>query len=479
MQHNQTLKTLDGIAPLVMATNYYKSKLKKTDKEILLDKVNIVTNSIIKGNRKNWLLPYFEPVPLSTDILQEQLGRNYKQILSLLIDLKLVETDNRYLTTSTANKLSKTHGKDIAPKSKSYGFTSKAKAMQIVKTGIITNRVIKKILVAKSNDLNKYLKDKDVHNKIINNLTQLTFTIDSLKDALRIANVHEPQELKHREDCFNGLQELNTITTVKGLKSSNSFFYNAENKTGRVYNYYNNIPKEYRKHLRHQDGTQLVEIDLKNSQPLLLTLLLFEAVTGQANDTINTNTNTSKNVSIIRWFEANKKAIIKEIAPTKTDYNDLLKELDGLIENVSTGKFYEQLRYAAILQDLPAEMDYKVLKMSVLKCIFSYANTELSEMERVINYRYPYLLKFMRYIKLNRNHKEVSHLAQIYESSIFIDKTFNNLDNNTFAIPLHDSIICKVQDLDKIKTLVNNAITETFRLNATTTSKLLTTTYYA
>jgi hypothetical protein len=466
------LKSLNGLNDLVKETDYYKNKLKPTDKGLLIDKTNIVINHIINGNRNIWSIDYFQPIPLNAEILKKQLGRNYKEIISLLIDLDIIETDNKYLTALTATKITKQTNYKITAQSKNYGLTSTAKAMEIVKVGVLTKRIEKKIIETKESELNEYLKDKKVHSKIINNLKYLTFTISDLQVALELVKLNNETEIDHYTDCFNALQDLNNITGVNEFKTSLNFFYSANNKVGRVYHYYTTIPKQYRHHLRHSDGSRLVELDLKNSQPLILMLLYFKAVTHTISD-IPTTKSTNVNSDILYWFDTNKENLIKTIAPTETDFIMLTAELNMLFEEMVNGTFY-----SSISDDMLDETSYKELKVNVLKSFYSYPNDKLSETETIIKNAYPYFFKFIRLIKKERSNKELSHLAQIYESSIFIDKVFTELDINMFAVPVHDSILVKENDLHVVKKIITEAIVDTFSISSALALQLLSTTKY-
>lgn len=465
------LKSLNGLNTLVKETDYYKNKLKPTDKNLLIDKTNIVIHNIVNANRHIRTIQDYQPTALNVQILKHQLGRNYKEIINLLLDIDIIETDNKYLTSSTANKISKETNFKVNPQSKNYGLTANAKQMQIAKVGVLTKRIEKKILITKAKELDHYLKD-DVHFKIINNLKDLTFIINNLDEALELIDLKNQIVTDHATDCFNALHKLNDITSIEQLKTSLDFFYSANNKGARVFHYYSNIPKLFRENLRHSDGTRLVELDLKNSQPLILTLLFFKAVTSTIND-IPTAKNTKANNNVVNWFDANRNTLIKSIAPTQTEFLMLTAELNLLFDEMVNRTFY-----STILDEMQVQISEKQVKKNVLKSLYSYPNEKLTETDSIIKNLYPYFFEFIRLIKKLRSNKELSHLAQLYESNVFIDKVFTQLDSNIFAIPVHDSLLVKESDLHLVKRIIIEAIADTFSIDTSLAYKLISTSIY-
>lgn len=466
------LNSLKGLNKLIIETDFYKKKKKSTDKKLVIDKSNIIINSIINGNKHNWNIEDYEPIPLNVDILKKQLGRDYKKFINLLINLEIIKTDNGFISSGLAKNLTHTKGVKVSPQSKKYGLTLKAKAMEIAKVGVLTERIEKKIVKIKQDDINQYIKDKDVHYKILNNIKHLTFSINTLEDALNLAKIEDKTKLNHYTNSFNELIELNKNTTLEGLKNSIVFHYSANNKVGRVYHYYTNTPKVYREHLRHSDGSVLVELDLKNSQPLILMLLFFKAVTYTKNN-IPLSESIHINNDIILWFENNKEDLIKTIAKTNSEFLELTTELDILFDKMIEGSFYK-----SIAESIGNSIDYKGLKIRVLKSFFSYPNENLSETEIIIKNKYPYFFEFILQIKKQRSNKELSHLAQIYESSIFINKVFKELNEDVFAIPIHDSIITTESDVYIVKRIITEAIADTFKVSTALAFQLITTTRY-
>jgi hypothetical protein len=136
------------------------------------------------------------------------------------------------------------------------------------------------------------------------------------------------------------------------------------------------------------------------------------------------------------------------------------------------GEFYQSL------QDGLNQDDYSQLKVNVLKTIFKTPKKYLSKDEKVIEAEYPYFLKFMRYVKIQRSNKELAHLTQIYESTIFIDKVFGKLGKDVFALPVHDSIITTEKYKDEVQKTIVNSIVETFKLETEIAEKLLNKSYY-
>lgn len=475
------LKSINKLHRLVEQTDLYKSKIKRSDRELLIDKSNLIIDTIVRGNRHCYGIQDYEPVNLNNEILRTQLGTNYKEILCMLIDLDIIQTDNSYMSTSIAKRLTSTTNRTYFAKSKSYGLTDSAKKMDIKNVGVLNERTIKRINKHRINIIKSYLKDNEIHAKIIYNTTNLYFNLTDEEQALGNIIIDNDTQFNHLSQIFKDLLNLNTLKTTDDLMRSNNYFYNANNKVGRVYHYYTTIPKYFRKQLRHTDGTKLAEIDLRNSQPLILGLIFRQAILNEATPNFLIN-NTYINTSVLKWFDANKTKLV-DVNPT------VIRELDALLKELFEGTFYKTIQNKATELGVSLGANIDEIKKEILKTFYKINSKvgpgecqdptcELTT-EDVISSIFPNFIKFIRRIKSERHYKELSHIAQIYESQIFINRTFPNLKHaKDFAVPIHDSLIVKVTEIDYYKDLLINSFTSVFNVDREIASYLLKVEYY-
>jgi hypothetical protein len=395
------LNSIDGLHTAVKQTNYYKSKGDKI-KPILLDKVNFILNAIWLGNMHHWELSQFKPVPLHNKILRNMLGRyEAENIIKLLQEMDVIQVNHSYI---------------IGKESKKYGLTDNAKTFKYIQVGILSGRMEKKILNYKNDLLNYYLKDKIIHSKIIHNLTKLSFNPATPK-ALTALNQNEKgtDKDKYYKSTYQALQEMNGYTSINQYIKCSNFYYTQSKKVNRVFHYFSTIPKPYRESLTLKDGTLLAEIDLKNSQPLIIGL---NYLNGKA-----MHTTTDK----------------------------------MLLGDILEGNFYNRIaKHALNKGDLEMHnlytSNYGKFKATVLGqgMYFNYVPLEaVKNAETYLMGVYPDFMKYLREKKRVNGYKSISIEAQQIEAGIFINDLFTRLDNNHFAVPVHDSIIVKSNDVNQ------------------------------
>lgn len=410
------LYSIDGLHTTVKQTDYYKGKGNKI-KPVLLDKVNFLIDAIIKGNRHHWELSQYKPIPLHHKILRKMMGRYENEtIIELLQEMDILQVNHSYTSTGYANKLTK-QGVKSKPESKKYGLTDTAKTMKVIKVGVLSERMEKKILQYKKELINHYLKDNTIHSKIIYNLTNLRFN-PSHPEVIKALNEvdTDTDQGKYYQDTYKALQELNQYNFISQYMECPHFYYTQSKNVNRVFHYYSTIPKPYRESLTLKNGTTLAEIDLKNSQPLIIGLNYIRSRNGKLTDTDT----------------------------------DLLNDIVG-------GNFYKRIAdYAYLNEDVELynlyHTDYSKFKATILGqgLYFQYLPLEnIKDAEKYLLELYPNFMKYLREKKRIKGYKTVSIEAQQIESSIFINGLFKNLTDQEFAVPVHDSIMVKSGETDQ------------------------------
>jgi len=406
------LYSIPNLHKAVQSTGLYNSK-RPSEKQVLIDKCNWFIHSIVEGNKQHWDLFNYKPVPLSKEILKDVIGRTeYLNVKDLLEELGYITVDNKYSSASFIklyNDSRVSNGKkalELQPTSKKYALTDKAITTGILKVGIITSRMRTKIRKYKDEKINQYINDP-VHNKILNSITKIKFNphhtkaLNNLKNSQGITD----KDKYHRE-AYTELQELNSLNSIAEYAQSDSFYYTQSKNVNRVFHYYSTVPKAYRESLQLKSGGNLSEIDLRNSQPLIIAL---------------------------NYLKING----------KNDGSNLLKD-------VLSGGFYKAVADKAHANNdidtynLFAD-DYSKFKAQVLGqgLYFNYIPdlNKIKPMEAYLMELYPNFMRYIRNKKRTNGYKIISIEAQLVESSIFINGLYNRLKINDIAIPVHDSIV--------------------------------------
>jgi len=173
-------------------------------------------------------------------------------------------------------------------------------------------------------------------------------------------------------------------------------------------------------------GEKLLDIDLSNSQPCLLSYFLSD--TNKACETFPL---------------LNKEYQIPNFESTSTTYN-LFKE------KASNGQIYEYISETA-------GMDRQTAKMLFLKTLFSkpkYSRT------KTLKQLFPDVFEWINQFKMDNGcHKKMAIMLQKLESEIFIKHIYKTLNDEKYTVfTKHDSIVCKQSQMEEIKDRVESIL---------------------
>lgn len=239
------LSTIKGLPNLITQTPYYKGK-RPSEKNVLTDKCAWFINSIILGNRHNWSIQEYEAVPLNKTVLRNTLGRHETDlIIKQLEDLGYIEIDHSYISTSRINKINKkrkSEGQEpltLKAESKKYGLTDKAKKLGVTKVKVLSQRMEKKFWSHKQTQAKTYLNDKQIHSKILFNLTELHFNSNKAEPHLKEVETKNPNsdKLLHWQESFKTLTRFNDFKTIQEYIEQPQFYYMQSYWVKRVFHY--------------------------------------------------------------------------------------------------------------------------------------------------------------------------------------------------------------------------------------------------
>ena len=300
----------------------------------------------------------------------------------------------------------------------------------------------------------KWIEERKVENKGYNYLTKWIET-----DKLSIDWVRAKESIKEKKNQLLAGNEENKESKIQfythlqyaaAKRFDNEFTakdYNFDKKGHRLYSPLTNLPKALRGCLLY-DGKPLVGVDIKNSQPYLLSILFKESFWANyfRGDVKTKKTLKFRKLSIYKILEeVNINNIINSIKTFETLYGSDLQKVD-FFNLVFEGGLYKYIE--SHFKDYYPEdfIDEKVTKQQVLKIL--YSNDKIHFLEcyepcKLFNEFFPGIYPVINSIKSN-NYKNISWILQNIESYLMIDvicKRINKLYPFLPIYTVHDSIL--------------------------------------
>lgn len=330
-------------------------------------------------------------ISLSRNYLYCLLGKNYKQIINFLSqkEILIIKKGKSGKETYVAKNFVNGNNSLIA-QSKQYKilkpFNSKKINLQI-----FDDRLCKKL------EQIKHKKEVEILNSQYSNLYRHLKSVSlhpSTKD--KVQELYDNKEItKQQFKKYN--QQINSI-------NSGNFYFEYQNRVNRLFTNISNLSKKLKPYLQNSYNDELIEIDIVNSQPFLLNLILpsklKQTYKTEFDDYLNLTTN-----------------------PAKDFYSEIGKELN--LERESIKKLFLQLFFS--------ENDIR-----------GYNKLNLIRLRKYFMNNYFYLYQ---YIRTFRGIK-LAHILQQTESNLVIEKIAIPLAFSLFILTIHDSIICKKTDKD-------------------------------
>jgi hypothetical protein len=362
----------------------YKDKILKSD--YLIKIINDILMKLIYNDTMD------NKINLWSLILKENYGIYYNYYINYLMDINFMTLHSNYFTLK---------------KSKTYIVNNEI-INDIVKVKITDNILLKKH--------NKYTFDK-----FVTDCQKSDLPIDVLKKLrgdLYKVDIDYQSSIKYMEDLksnnkIDDYKYFKNIFTIKNIYNKNIYFINDD--YGRIHTNYTILKRDIRKKYLTIDGLPVVEIDIKNSQPLFLGLLL------------------SKHM----------------------DKNDL--EYKNYISLVSNGIFYEYFldRYGELF------INRNDIKIMIYK-VFYGKNNHKSKMNMLFKENFPLIYDFIKkYKENNKSYKSLSHTLQKTESDFLFKTVIKDIHDkfpHVTLITIHDSIMCSVKHEKEIKYIFNNHV---------------------
>jgi hypothetical protein len=371
----------------------------------------------------------------------QKVNHNYNKYLKYLLKHRLLLTDMRYIV-----------GK------KSFGFLLNIadSADIFVKRIPIKNWTIRRRMIKEVGEQNesfiKTQQDYPSLSKWFNEYLEIDVE-RARNEALKLYPLLPSRGI--RGDIKNKVPKRNKRLKAEYLidKLANKrFYYSIDENVGRFHSSLTNLKKEFRNYITY-NGQRLVNVDIKNSQPLFSTILFnkdFYSKKGLFNihyipsisNTLSNNIHSLNDITIM---------IVKRLE--KDGNQDIKKYIDF----VNSGAFYKEIYNYMYPQQ---QFDKKVAKVMFFKIYFSKNRSmkgRSKEPKRRFKKFFPSTYEVFRLLKLC-DHTALSRILQRIESIIMIQNVIPRIAQERPDLPvftIHDSVVTTVGNEDYVARVIN------------------------
>ncbi len=252
-------------------------------------------------------------------------------------------------------------------------------------------------------------------------------------------------------------KQLSYTMAMNAIENKNLRYFKRNMTNNRLDTNLTNLKKELRRFIINDD---FINIDLKNSQPFFLSILLESIMNINTTRTISYVDNNNDLSVINCWFsKINKKSLFRK-NQIFVNFAKLKIEISELKTCTLQGKFYERFmsKFPGVTRD-----DVKSIMFAVL---FSrnWSNNGIPYVneKKVFASVFPEISKVIEIIK-QRHHERLSIMLQRIEANIFIDTICPILvNNNIIPLTIHDSIMVEEKHKNKALGIIQDVFYKRF-----------------
>ena len=461
--------------------NFYLAsdgKIKAKGSDIIYDKDRLLyvigLLSLIPARNKDNI---FEDdyVPINSKLIRNKIAKDYKNYLDYLLETKILECDDKYI---------------LDKKSYGYRFTSdyseselkfvpyaghKDKELQPIPAKVMNEDGEKGNPLLEYDYLRYWYDQKGLN---IDIKSALEFAKNYTKKKIDLGYETWKKSKSENNKRVHPKTQLRSITY--NLYSLFAHDYNAkiDSKVHRLHSVITNMESIYRNFLYYndkktitleelaseQDKQRLVNIDIKNSQPFLATLLFNKDFWDKNSKQFNFS-NLPSNIQDLLNEPINNNGIKTPLCSILGDYVEMIdkKELDLYIEKVSKGKFYEYI-IDLLKTKLNTSIERNNVKTMMFEVLFSqnkYLNQPQFKHKKMFSQVHPTIYKAFSLIK-QIEHSTLACLLQSIESEIILHRCCKRIwEEGNHKIPIfsiHDSIVTTEQHLNFVKQVMEEEI---------------------
>jgi hypothetical protein len=297
------------------------------------------------------------------------------------------------------------------------------------------------------------------------NYNRLEPHLKAMQKELMQMELDYPAANKWIEINANDIQELSYLTAVNHIEDKRFRYFKRNRTNGRLDTNLTNLKSELRQFIKGD----YVSIDLKNSQPFQLGILIDNIINNK--DTLCCYFHEG---NIIKAFGV--KAIQRILFFHQNQEKAGLMKLRLFYNSVLSGILYDEFR-----ENYSGKISRKEAKKKMFKVLFS-RNEYFSGYKKTIPYEsdkeafasvYPFVAEVVKILK-TKDHRTLPIYLQQLESYLFIDCIAKELVvNGIIPFTIHDSVIVKVGQLDRAVEIMNKIFNQQLGITPTYDIKLL------
>ncbi|MDB9754708.1 hypothetical protein OAB20_00280 [Winogradskyella sp.] len=378
-------------------------------------------------------------INMSSRVLQKSI-RNYKQYLNHLLDYGLIKSDKKYI---------------VGEKCFGYLIQGYPTHKATVKEVPVQSFVMKK---NRAKDFNEKKIKLKLTEKKYPNLTKWfnsKLVIDVEKATNKVEELFPEQtgsirgKRKGKPSIWN--QRFKAIYSIHKF-AKQEFYYSVDDNVGRFHSNLTNIKKEVRNYITY-DSQKLVNIDIKNCQPLLSTLLFNINFYKNNSQIINIYNIPTCNLLLSNTFTSYSSSIIMLVKTIQKTDNEKIKEY---VDMINTGEFYKKIS-DKLYPNMP--FDKQKIKEMIFTVFFSnnrFIGQTEAKSKRAFKDNFLEIYKLFKQIKV-ANHRALAHILQRIESELIIQKVSKRIFLEKPDLPIftiHDSVATTVGNEDYVSSIL-------------------------
>ncbi len=390
----------------------------------------------------------------------QSLNHDYKEYVEYLVANNIIATDNHYI---------------IGSKSKGYYFVNlKLNLEEPLEEILVTDTVIKDKLGSQFY-WEFITKHETKHYGHLTKWFNKDLKID-YKPALKkldkvFCKARQPKVYSKEEIEEEGVKKFKNLIAINNIHKQ-SFFCSVDYNIGRFHSNLSTLNKKLRPFITYK-GKNLVNIDVRNSQPLLSTAILKKEFWTREHSGMNIYRFPSA-LNLLSGSPIDSYAVksfsldhLEELDVVFKDAETVIMLVTFLLEKYSdsfsewifaaeSGKFYEKV-FKKIHPGEPFRKDE--VKVAMLKFFFS-ENKHTSKDKKLIMDAFPEVTEVFERLK-QKDHVTLSHILQRLESTLMIEFVSRRIAEEKPDLPfftIHDSIATFEEEVE----YVTRVIEETF-----------------
>jgi hypothetical protein len=284
--------------------------------------------------------------------------------------------------------------------------------------------------------------------------------IDRLYPIKQSSSVNRRIALNPKDGRFKALRAVERL-------ANREFYYKVDENIGRLHTNFTNIKKELRSFIKY-DGKRLVNLDLKNSQPLFSGMLLRKAFyedgeTFNIHSIPNLNTLLKTKSDSISSILSSAYYIMLGVSAESPAW----REFEQYLDIVQSGRFYEEM-HELLYPNEP--FDRARMKETIFIMFFAdnRHGPELRKLEAPFKAKFPTVYSIFSALK-RKNKRILSHILQRTESKLIIEIVTRRIAAENPHIPLftiHDSIATTEEHVEYVEGVIKEEMKKLTGLNA-------------